>query len=206
MARYTGPTCKLARREGTDLSLKSRARSLDTKCNLEKVPGQAGDRRRRVSDYGLQLREKQKVRRIYGVMEKQFRNYYKKAAGGKGATGENLLRLLERRLDNVVYRMGFGSTRAEARQLVSHKGILVNGKAVNVPSYQVSEEDRIEVREKAKRQVRVQNAVALAEQYGFADWIEVDTNALKGVFKRLPDREDLPADINESLIVELYSK
>lgn len=206
MARYTGPTCKLARRESTDLSLKSRARSLDTKCNLEKVPGQAGDRRRRVSDYGLQLREKQKVRRIYGVMEKQFRNYYKKAAGGKGATGENLLRLLERRLDNVVYRMGFGSTRAEARQLVSHKGILVNGKAVNIPSFQVSEEDQVEVREKAKKQVRIQNAVALAEQYGFADWIEVDTNALTGVFKRLPDRDDLPADINESLIVELYSK
>lgn len=206
MARYIGPTCKLARREGTDLSLKSRARSLDTKCNLEKVPGQASDRRRRISDYGLQLREKQKVRRIYGIMEKQFRNYYQKAAGGKGATGENLLRLLERRLDNVVYRMGFGSTRAEARQLVGHKGILVNGKAVNIPSFQVSEEDRIEVREKAKKQVRIQNAVALAEQYGFADWIEVDTNALKGVFKRLPDREDLPADINESLIVELYSK
>lgn len=206
MARYTGPTCKLARREGTDLSLKSRARSLDTKCNLEKVPGQSGDRRRRVSDYGLQLREKQKVRRIYGVMEKQFRNYYKKAAGSKGATGENLLRLLERRLDNVVYRMGFGSTRAEARQLVNHKGILVNGKTVNVPSYQVGEEDEIEVREKARKQVRVQNALALAEQYGFVDWIEVDTNALKGVFKRLPDRVDLPADINESLIVELYSK
>jgi len=206
MARYTGPTCKLARREGTDLSLKSRARSLDTKCNLEKVPGQASDRRRRVSDYGLQLREKQKVRRIYGIMEKQFRNYYKRAAGRKGATGENLLRLLECRLDNVVYRMGFGATRAEARQLVSHKGILVNGKAVNVPSYQVTEADQVEVREKAKKQVRVQNAVALAEQYGFADWIDVDANALKGVFKRAPDREDLPADINESLIVELYSK
>jgi len=206
MARYIGPTCKLARRESTDLSLKSRARSLDTKCNLEKVPGQSGDRRRRISDYGLQLREKQKVRRIYGVMEKQFRNYYKKAAGGKGATGENLLRLLERRLDNVVYRMGFGSTRAEARQLVSHKGILVNGRAVNIPSFQVSEEDQVEVREQAKKQVRVQNAVALAEQYGFADWIEVDTTALTGVFKRLPDRDDLPADINESLIVELYSK
>lgn len=206
MARYTGPTCKLARREGTDLSLKSRARSLDTKCNLEKVPGQANDRRRRVSDYGLQLREKQKVRRIYGVMEKQFRNYYKRAAGGKGATGENLLRLLERRLDNVVYRMGFGSTRAEARQLVNHKGILVNGKTVNIPSFQISEEDQVEVREKARKQVRIQNAVALAEQYGFVDWIEVDTNALKGVFKRLPDRMDLPADINESLIVELYSK
>jgi small subunit ribosomal protein S4 len=206
MARYTGPTCKLARREGMDLSLKSRARSLDTKCNLEKVPGQAGERRRRVSDYGLQLREKQKVRRIYGIMERQFRNYYKKAAGAKGATGENLLQLLERRLDNVVYRMGFGSTRAEARQLVSHKGILVNGKMVNIPSFQISEQDQVEVREKAKKQVRIQNAVALAEQYGFADWIEVDTNALKGVLKRIPDREDLPADINESLIVELYSK
>jgi small subunit ribosomal protein S4 len=206
MARYTGPTCKLARREGSDLSLKSRARSLDTKCNLEKVPGQAGERRRRISDYGLQLREKQKVRRIYGILEKQFRNYYKKAAGTKGATGENLLQLLERRLDNVVYRMGFGSTRAEARQLVSHKGILVNGKAVNIPSFQVSEQDQVEVREKVKKQVRIQNALALAEQYGFADWIEVDTNAVKGVLKRIPGREDLPADINESLIVELYSK
>jgi len=206
MARYTGPTCKLARREGTDLALKSRARSLDTKCNLEKVPGQASERRRRISDYGLQLREKQKVRRIYGVMEKQFRNYYKQAAGAKGATGENLLRLLERRLDNVVYRMGFGSTRAEARQLVSHKGILVNGKRINVPSFQVSEADQIKVREQARKQVRIQNAIALAEQYGFADWIEVDTNALKGVFKRVPDREDLPSEINESLIVELYSK
>jgi len=206
MARYTGPTCKLARREGTDLSLKSRARSLDTKCKMEKIPGQSTERRRRISDYGLQLREKQKVRRIYGVMEKQFRNYYKKAAGAKGATGENLLRLLERRLDNVVYRMGFGATRAEARQLVSHKGILVNGKSINVASFQVGEADRIEVREKAKKQVRIQNAVALAEQYGFVDWIEVDTNALKGVFKRIPDREDLPSDINESLIVELYSK
>jgi small subunit ribosomal protein S4 len=206
MARYTGPTCKLARREGTDLSLKSRARSLDTKCNLEKMPGQSTDRRRRVSDYGLQLREKQKVRRMYGVLEKQFRNYYHKAAASKGATGENLLRLLERRLDNVVFRMGFGSTRAEARQLVSHKGILVNGKAVNVPSFQVSEEDQVEVREKAKKQVRIQNALALAEQYGLPDWIEVDTNVLKGVFKRVPERSDLPADINENLIVELYSK
>ena len=206
MARYTGPTCKLARREGTDLSLKSRARSLDTKCNLEKVPGQAGDRRRRISDYGVQLREKQKVRRIYGVMERQFRNYYKKAASRKGATGENLLRLLEQRLDNVVYRMGFGATRAEARQLVSHKGILVNGKTVNIPSYQVQEEDQIEVREKSKKQVRVQNALALAEQKIFVEWIEVDSKAFSGVFKRLPDRSDLPADINESLIVELYSK
>ncbi len=206
MARYTGPTCKQARREGVDLSLKSRARSIDTKCNLEKAPGQAGDRRRRVSDYGVQLREKQKVRRIYGVMEKQFRNYYALAASQKGATGENLLRLLERRLDNVVFRMGFGSTRAEARQLVAHKGVLVNGKTLNIPSYQVQEADVISVREKAQKQVRIQNALALAEQYGFADWINVDTKALKGVFNRIPDRSDLPADINESLIVELYSK
>ncbi|AHF03102.1 30S ribosomal protein S4 [Marichromatium gracile] len=206
MARYTGPTCKLARREGTDLSLKSRARALDTKCNLEKQPGQTTDRRRRLSDYGLQLREKQKVRRIYGVLEKQFRNYYKKAAGTKGATGENLLQLLERRLDNVVYRMGFGATRAEARQLVSHKAILVNGRIVNIASFQVGVDDEIEVREAARKQVRVQNALSLAEQYGFSDWVEVDTKAMKGVFKRVPDRSDLPADINESLIVELYSK
>lgn len=206
MARYTGPTCKLARREGTDLSLKSRARALDTKCNLEKQPGQTTDRRRRLSDYGVQLREKQKVRRIYGLLEKQFRNYYKKAARTKGATGENLLQLLERRLDNVVFRMGFGSTRAEARQLVSHKSILVNGRVVNIASYQVSTDDHVEVREPAKKQVRIQNALALAEQYGLPDWVEVDSKGLKGVFKRVPDRSDLPADINESLIVELYSK
>jgi small subunit ribosomal protein S4 len=206
MARYVGPTCKLARREGVDLGLKSRARALETKCNMEKVPGQTIDRRRRLSDYGIQLREKQKVRRMYGVMEKQFRGYYQEAARRKGATGENLLQLLERRLDTVVYRMGFGSTRAEARQLVGHKGVLVNGKVVSIPSYSVSPEDEIEVREKAKKQVRVQNAMALAEQYGFPDWVEVDTKAAKGVFKRIPDRADLPADINESLIVELYSK
>ena len=206
MARYTGPTCKLARREGTDLSLKSRARALDTKCTLETQPGQTGDRRRRLSDYGVQLREKQKVRRIYGLLERQFRNYYMKAAQSKGATGENLLQMLERRLDNVVFRMGFGSTRAEARQLVSHKCILVNGRVVNVASFPVGPEDAVEVREAAKKQVRVQNALALAEQYGFPDWVEVDTKGLKGVFKRVPDRSDLPADINESLIVELYSK
>jgi len=206
MARYIGPTCKLARREGTDLGLKSRARPLDQKCNLEKMPGQAADRRRRLSDYGLQLREKQKVRRIYGVMERQFRNYYKAAARIKGATGENLLQLLERRLDNVVYRMGFGATRAEARQLVSHKSVLVNGRAVSIPSFQVGTEDEIEIRQKAKQQVRVQSAVALAEGAGFPDWVEVDTKGLKGVFKRIPERVDLPADINESLIVELYSK
>ncbi len=206
MARYIGPKCKLSRREGTDLFLKSRVRSLDSKCNLEKVPGQQGERRRRVSDYGLQLREKQKVRRIYGVMEKQFRNYYKKAAQAKGATGENLLQMLEQRLDNVVYRMGFGSTRAEARQLVSHKAIAVNGKVVNVPSFQVTAEDEITIREKAKKQVRIQGALALAEQYGFVEWIDVDPKAMKGVFKRIPDRSELPAEINEQLVVELYSK
>ncbi|MCG6941328.1 MAG: 30S ribosomal protein S4 [Thiohalocapsa sp.] len=206
MARYVGPTCKLARREGVDLGLKSRARALETKCNMEKVPGQSMDRRRRLSDYGIQLREKQKVRRMYGVMEKQFRGYYQEAARRKGATGENLLQLLERRLDTVVYRMGFGSTRAEARQLIGHKGVLVNGKVVSIPSYSVGPEDEIEVRDKAKKQVRVQNAMALAEQYGFPDWVEVDTKSAKGVFKRIPDRADLPADINESLIVELYSK
>jgi small subunit ribosomal protein S4 len=206
MARYTGPSCKLARREGVDLGLKSRARSLDTKCNLEKMPGQAADRRRRLSDYGLQLREKQKVRRIYGVLEKQFRNYYKSAARAKGATGERLLQLLERRLDNVVFRMGFGATRAEARQLVTHKGVLVNGRKVSVPSYQIDVDDSVEVTERARQQVRVQNALALAEQYNFPDWVEVDVKGMKGILRRIPERADLPSDINESLIVELYSK
>ena len=206
MARYLGPKCKLSRREGTDLFLKSRVRALDSKCNMEKAPGQTTDRRRRVSDYGLQLREKQKVRRMYGVMEKQFRNYYDKAAQAKGATGENLLQMLERRLDNVVYRMGFGSTRSEARQLVSHKAIEVNGKVVNIPSYQVTVEDVITIREKAKKQTRIQGALAFGEQYGFVDWIEVDPKAMKGTFKRVPDRSELPAEINEQLVVELYSK
>ena len=206
MARYIGPKCKLSRREGTDLGLKSRVRALDSKCNMEKVPGQQGERRRRQSDYGLQLREKQKVRRIYGVLEKQFRNYYKKAAQRKGATGDNLLKLLEGRLDNVVYRMGFGSTRAEARQLVSHKAILVNGQTVNIASYQVSPEDVISVREKSRNQVRIQNSLALAEQYEFPEWVEVDVKGMSATFKRVPDRSELPAEINEQLIVELYSK
>jgi len=206
MARYIGPKCKLSRREGTDLFLKSRVRSIDTKCNMEKVPGQTVERRRRISDYGLQLREKQKVRRIYGVMEKQFHNYYKKAAQAKGATGENLLQLLECRLDNVVYRMGFGCTRAEARQLVSHKSIVVNGTIVNVASYQVKPEDEICIREKAKKQTRIQGSLALAEQYGFSDWVTVDAKAMTGQFKRIPDRADLSAEINEQLVVELYSK
>ncbi len=206
MARYIGPKCKLSRREGTDLFLKSRVRSLESKCNMEKVPGQTVDRRRRISDYGLQLREKQKVRRIYGIMEKQFRNYYKSAAQAKGATGENLLQMLEQRLDNVVYRMGFGSTRAESRQLVSHKSIEVNGRVVNIPSFQVKADDVITVREKAKKQTRIQGALSLAEQYGFVEWIEVDPKAMKGVLKRIPDRSELPAEINEQLVVELYSK
>jgi small subunit ribosomal protein S4 len=206
MARYIGPKCKLSRREGTDLFLKSRVRALESKCNMEKAPGMHGDKRRRLSDYGVQLREKQKVRRIYGVLERQFRNYYANASQQKGATGENLLQILERRLDNVVYRMGFGSSRAEARQLVGHKAITVNGRPINIPSYQVAADDVVAVREKAKKQVRIQNALALAEQYGFADWLEVDTKAMSGVFKRVPERGDLPAEINDQLIVELYSK
>lgn len=206
MARYIGPTCKLARREGTDLFLKSRSRSLDSKCKLDKVPGQHGERRGRLSDYGLQLREKQKLRRTYGVLEKQFRNYFKKAASRKGSTGENLLQLLEGRLDNVVWRMGFGVTRAECRQLVSHKAISVNGQTVNIASFQVNPGDEIEVREKSKKQLRIQDSLNSAEQYGFPDWVDVDPKAMKGVFKTLPERSDLSADINESLVVELYSK
>lgn len=206
MARYIGPKCKLMRREGTDLFLKSRVRSIDSKCNMEKMPGQQGDRRRRLSDYGVQLREKQKVRRLYGVLERQFRNYYKEADRAKGPTGENLLRLLETRLDNVAYRMGFGATRAEARQLVSHKGITVNGRIVNVPSFTVNPEDVVAVAEKAKKQERVKNAIALAEQYGMPEWLEVDVKGMSGTFKRYPDRVELPAEINEQLIVELYSK
>ena len=206
MARYIGPTCKLSRREGTDLFLKSGARALDSKCKIETAPGQHGQRRGRLSDYGVQLREKQKVRRIYGILEKQFRGYYKEAARRKGASGENLLKLLECRLDNVVYRMGFGSTRAEARQLVSHKAILVNDSVVNIASYQVQAGDSIAVKEKAKNQLRVKNAIELAANRGTVEWIDVDSSKLAGTFKSVPDRADLPSDINENLIVELYSK
>ena len=205
MARYLGPTCKLSRREGTDLFLKSGVRALETKCKLETAPGVHGVRRGRLSDYGVQLREKQKVRRTYGVLEKQFRAYYKEAARRKGATGENLLQLLETRLDNVVYRMGFGSTRAESRQLLSHKSILVNGGTVNIPSYQVKPDDVISVREKAKNQLRIKSALDLAAQRE-VEWVEVTAAKLEGTFKRVPDRADLPAEINENLIVELYSK
>lgn len=206
MARYTGPRCKLSRREGTDLFLTSGVRPIESKCKVETAPGMHGQRRSRLSDYGVQLREKQKVRRLYGILEKQFRNYYKEAARRKGATGENLLQLLESRLDNVAYRMGFGATRAEARQLVSHKAITVNGSAVNIPSYQVQAGDVVGVREKSKPQLRIQNSVALAGQRGEVEWVEVNASKMEGTFKRVPDRSDLPAEINENLIVELYSK
>jgi len=206
MARYIGPKCKLSRREGTDLFLKSGVRALESKCKVETIPGQHGARRGRLSDYGVQLREKQKVRRIYGVLEKQFRNYYKEAARLKGATGENLLQLLESRLDNVVYRMGFGATRAEARQMVAHKAILVNGTVVNIASYQVKAGDVVALREKAKKQLRVQSSLALAAQRGEPEWIEMNSEKLEGVFKSVPDRQDLSSEINENLIVELYSK
>lgn len=206
MARYLGPTCKLSRREGTDLFLKSGVRALDSKCKAETIPGVHGARRGRLSDYGLQLREKQKVRRIYGVLERQFRNYYKEAARIKGSTGENLLQLLENRLDNVVYRMGFGSTRAEARQVVSHKSILVNGTTVNVPSYKVQAGDIVSVREKAKTQLRIKNALQLAAQRSASEWVEVDSSKMEGTYKSVPERSELSAEINENLIVELYSK
>ena len=206
MARYLGPTCKLSRREGTDLFLKSGVRPLESKCRAESAPGQHGQRRGRLSDYGVQLREKQKVRRIYGILEKQFRNYYKSAARTKGNTGENLLTLLESRLDNVVYRMGFGSTRAESRQLVAHNSILVNGAKVNIASFSVSAGDVISLRERAKKQLRVKSALQLAAQRSESSWVNVNSEKMEGTFIRTPDREDLPSEINENLIVELYSK
>lgn len=206
MARYLGPKCKLSRREGTDLFLKSRARPLESKCQIDKTPGIQGTRPGRMSDYALQLREKQKLRRMYCVLEKQFRKYYKEAARRKGATGENLLQILECRLDNVVYRMGFGSTRNEARQLVSHKSILVNGKSVNIPSYQVKPSDTIAIREKSKKQLRIKDALSVAEQYGLPDWVDVNAKNMEGVFKSVPERSELPSEINEQLVVELYSK
>lgn len=207
MARYLGPSCKLSRRHGTDLFLKSGIRPLEQKCKLETPPGaMQSARRSRLSDYGLQLREKQKLRRMYGVLERQFRNYYKKASRMKGSTGENLLKLLEGRLDNCVYRMGFASTRAEARQLVSHRSVLVNNKVVNIPSYQVAEGDTIEIREKAKKQIRIQNALEIASQMGFPEWVSVDDKKMVGILKQVPAREDILPDINENLVVELYSK
>ena len=206
MARYIGPKCRLARREGTDLELKSGARPIESKCDLKTAPGQHVARRGRLSDYGNQLREKQKLKRLYGVLERQFRNYYKKASQRKGSTGENLLQLLEQRLDNVVYRMGFGSTRAEARQLVSHGAICVNGSRVTIPSYQVRAQDIISVAEKSRQQARIHSSLEMASQRGFSEWLEVDVNKMSGEFKRVPERIDLSASINESLVVELYSK
>lgn len=206
MARYIGPTCKLSRREGVNLFLKSGVRPLEEKCKLETPPGMHGSKRGRPSDFAVQLREKQKVRRIYGVLEKQFRNYYKQADRRKGNTGENLLVLLESRLDNVVYRMGFGCTRAEARQLVSHKSILVNGTGVNIPSYQVKEGDVVAVREQFMKQLRIRASLDLASQRPDLDWIVMNTEKLEGTFRRQPGRDELSKEINESLIVELYSK
>jgi small subunit ribosomal protein S4 len=207
MARYIGPKCKLSRREGTDLFLKSGAKPLESKCKLQVPPGGIkGERRQRLSDYGTQLREKQKLRRMYGVLERQFRNYYQEAARRPGATGESLLKLLECRLDNVVYRMGFACTRAEARQLVSHKCVEVNGSAVTIASYQVKAGDVVQIREKSKKQLRVQNALTVAAQVGFPEWLEVNEKEMRGVFKAAPNRDDVLPDINENLVVELYSK
>ena len=207
MARYLGPKCKLSRREGTDLFLKSGVKPLESKCKLEVPPGGIkGERRARVSGYGLQLREKQKLRRMYGVLERQFRGYYQQATGRPGATGETLLQLLEGRLDNVVYRMGFAVTRNEARQLVSHGAVNVNGSSVNIPSYQCKGGEVVALREKSQKQARVQQALAIRAQMGFPDWVEVDEQKFSGVFKALPERGDILPDINESLVVELYSK
>ena len=207
MARYIGPKCKLARREGTDLFLKSARRSLDSKCKLDTKPGQHGVKSgMRQSDFGNQLREKQKLRRMYGMLERQFRRYFAEAARRKGSTGTNLLQLLESRLDNVVYRMGFGSTRAEARQLVTHCSILVNGKSLNVPSAVLKAGDVVSVTEKSKGQLRIQDSLQLAEKVGFPSWVEVDAKKMTGTYKGAPERSEFGQDINESLVVELYSK
>ena len=206
MARYIGPKCKLSRRAGTDLLLKSRARSLETKCKLETRPGQHGAAKTRLSDYALQLAEKQKLKRMYGVLERQFRNYYLKASSSKGATGLNLVHFLEARLDNIVYRMGFASTRAEARQLVGHKSVEVNGKSVNIPSYQVAVGDVVSIREKSRSQTRIASSLSMAAQAGFPEWLDIDEKGLKGTFKAMPERSQVLPDINENLVVELYSK
>lgn len=196
----------MARREGADLSLISRGKSLEAKCKHDQLPGQHGTKRARTSNYGIQLREKQKLKRIYGVLERQFRGYYDRASQSKGSTGVNLLNILECRLDNVVYRMGFASTRAEARQLVAHKAISVNGKATNIPSYSVSAGDVISVQDKAKNQQRIKDASEYAAQYGLPGWVDVDSTQMSGLFKNAPDRSEFGADINEQLVVELYSK
>jgi small subunit ribosomal protein S4 len=207
MARYTGPRLRLSRREGTDLYLKSGIRAIESKCNMDSPPGAAGGARRgRLSDYGVQLREKQKVRNMYGVLEKQFKNYYIKASKRKGKTGEILLQLLECRLDNVVYRMGFGSTRAEARQLIVHNAIEVNNKIVSIPSFQVSKNDKINVTKKSLKQTRIKNSLKIAEEIGFPKWVKVESSKMEGLFFNMPDRSDLSPEINEQLVIELYSK
>ncbi len=207
MARYTGPRCKLMRREGMDLSLVSSRKSADAKCKLGVAPGQHGATSGgKLSDFGIQLREKQKIRRMYGILERQFRKYFAESARRKGSTGENLLKLLESRLDNVVYRMGFGSTRAEARQLVSHKSVLVNEKPVNIPSFQVRAGDIVSITEKGQKQVRIQESLSLGEQIGFPQWLEVNPKKMEGTFKAMPERSDLSSDLNEQLVVEFYSK
>jgi len=206
MARYLGPVCRIQRRLGTDLALKSRQRDVSTKCKLATPPGQHGSKKARTSDYGLQSRAKQQIKYMYGVLEKQFRRYYAEASRRTGATGETLLKLLESRLDNVAYRLGFGVTRAEARQLVRHKAILVNGKVVTIPSYQVQVGDVVEIRERCRTQTRIQDSLKLAEGLGFPEWVMVDVSKMSGIYKRIPDRSDLPAELNEQLVVELYSK
>lgn len=206
MARYLGPKCRLSRREKTDLQLKSGIRSIESKCNLEHTPGQHWQRRGRTTDYGVQLRMKQMIRRYYDILERQFSNYYKKADRLKGSTGDNLLKLLESRLDNTIYRMGFAATRAEARQLVSHKAILVNGSIVNIPSYQVTLGDVIEVRERSKKQLRIGAALELAQQRQQVSWLDVNSKKMQGTFKELPDVSELPAEFKVNLVVELYSK
>lgn len=207
MARYIGPKCKLSRREGTDLFLKSSRRSLDSKCKLESKPGQHGRTSgSRTSDYGLQLREKQKLKRMYGVLEKQFRKYFEEAERRRGNTGETLIQLLESRLDNVVYRMGFGATRAEARQLVNHRAIELNGKTADIASIIVKSGDVVSIREKAKAQLRIRESLDLATGQGMPQWVEVDASKLTGTFKQAPDRADVARDVNESMVVELYSR
>jgi len=208
MARYIGAKCRLCRREGEKLFLKGE-KCHTSKCSMENrafPPGQHGQRRGRLTDYATQLREKQKMRRVYGILEKQFRLYYKMADNKKGSTGENLLQLLENRLDNVVYRMGFGVSRSEARQLVRHNAITINGQKVNIPSYQVKASDVIAIREASKNQIRIKASLDLAAQHGFSDWIDVDVTKMEGTYKSVPERSELPAEINEHLIVELYSK
>jgi len=207
MARYLGPKCRIMRSLGMDLSLKSRIREIETKCKINNLPGQHGtNKKSRPSDFGLQLKSKQIIRNMYGILEKQFKNYYIKASKKKGKTGEILLQLLECRLDNVVYRMGLGSTRAESRQLIVHNSIKVNNKIVSIPSYQIRENDEISVTKKSSKQIRITNSLKIAEEIGFPKWVKVETNKMKGIFLSKPDRSDLSPEINEQLVIELYSK